>query len=485
MPFHIIRNDITKVHADAIVNTANPEPVYAGGTDAAVYRAAGEKRLLAERKKIGHIEPGEVAVTRAFRLPAKFIIHTVGPAWMDGNHGEYELLASCYRKSLLIARQLGCRSIAFPLISTGVYGFPKEKALEIALEQFSAFLQADGAEDEEPLSGSKRGAVSRSSYGHARTVETDSSGDEDEMDITLVVFDRKAFDLSSVLVEEVRQFIDENYVEERHEQEYGWKDPYSEELREIEIRRRRNLPFGGGRFGRSEDSFVEEAESAYPKGSEISAPAAHMDGETFFHQAPSLREETLSEDGPREMPGPLFSGIEESRPAASRRSADREKTGREKADRRKTDQEKADRRKADQKKAGRAESANRPKPQRTLQEVMAQMGESYQECLLRLIDERSLKDSQVYKRANIDRKLFSKIRCNPSYTPGRRTAIALAIALELNMDEMTDLLRRAGIALSPGSKFDLIIRYCVENRIYDTMKINAILFDYDQPLLGG
>ena len=113
------------------------------------------------------------------------------------------------------------------------------------------------------------------------------------------------------------------------------------------------------------------------------------------------------------------------------------------------------------------------------------MGESYQECLLRLIDERSLKDSQVYKRANIDRKLFSKIRCNPSYTPGRRTAIALAIALELNMDEMTDLLRRAGIALSPGSKFDLIIRYCVENRIYDTMKINAILFDYDQPLLGG
>ena len=125
MPFRIIRNDITKVRADAIVNTANPEPIFAGGTDSAIYHAAGARRLLAERKKIGYIEPGEAAVTKAFRLPAKFIIHTVGPAWVDGNHGEFELLASCYRKPLLLASHLGCRSIAFPLISTGVYGFPK------------------------------------------------------------------------------------------------------------------------------------------------------------------------------------------------------------------------------------------------------------------------------------------------------------------------------------------------------------------------
>ena len=141
MPFQIIRNDITKVRADAIVNTANPRPIYAGGTDAAVYLAAGPEALLAERRKIGRISPGEAAVTPAFALPAEYIIHTVGPVWEGGGRGEYDLLASCYRKSLLLARQLGCRSIAFPLISTGVYGFPRDKALEIALSEISAFLE--------------------------------------------------------------------------------------------------------------------------------------------------------------------------------------------------------------------------------------------------------------------------------------------------------------------------------------------------------
>lgn len=133
MPFKIIRNDITRVRADAIVNTANPEPCYASGTDAAVYTAAGADELLAERKKIGSISPGEAAVTAAFQLPANYIIHTVGPAWIDGKHGEYDILRSCYRKSLLLADQLGCESIAFPLIATGVYGFPKDQALDIAL----------------------------------------------------------------------------------------------------------------------------------------------------------------------------------------------------------------------------------------------------------------------------------------------------------------------------------------------------------------
>lgn len=479
MPFHIIRNDITKVHADAIVNTANPEPVYAGGTDAAVYRAAGEKRLLAERKKIGVIRPGEIAVTPAFRLHAKYIIHTVGPVWVDGAHREFDLLASCYRKSLLISRQLGCRSIAFPLISTGVYGFPKDKALEIALEEFSAFLREDGGEDKDILSaGSRRRdddsppapgrgsneAKESFSPGGETAWNADTSGEQDEMDITLVVFDRKAYDLSSALVKDVRQFIDENYVEERHAQEYGWRDPCSEEMREIELRRRRNMPFGNLLPGRADDAFVGEAESTYSEDAGSPEPGSFMDGGNFFDQPAPMQEEDIPES-PQGTSRPAFSRVEASQPPAARRSAGREKT--------------------DRKKAGRAEAAKRPKPQRTLQEVMAQVGESFQERLLRLIDERQLKDSQVYKRANIDRKLFSKIRCNPSYTPGRRTAIALAIALELNMDEMTDLLRRAGIALSPGSKFDLIIRYCVENRIYDTMKINAILFDYDQPLLGG
>ena len=171
MPFQIIRHDITKVHADAIVNTANPRPEYGGGTDYAVYQAAGAEALLAERKKIGRIAVGEANVTPAFRLNAKYIIHTVGPIWVDGEHREFENLASCYRKSLNLAQQLGCESIAFPLISTGTYGFPKDKALQIALDTVREFLTYS------------------------------------EMQVILVVFDRKAYELSAELGQDVRRFI--------------------------------------------------------------------------------------------------------------------------------------------------------------------------------------------------------------------------------------------------------------------------------------
>lgn len=427
MPFQIIRNDITKVRADAIVNTANPEPVFAAGTDAAVYRAAGEKKLLAERRKIGRLAPGEAAVTPAFRLHARYIIHTVGPVWIDGEHGELATLASCYRKSLLLANRLGCRSIAFPLISTGVYGFPRDRALEIALAEFSAFLQTEsGRETEEP--GKEEAA---------------------EMEITLVVFDRSAFDLSAGLVENVRQYIDENYVGEAHAREYGSGDlrrnegrGFLSESRRIEIRRRRQ---DAGWFSTEE--------------------TAGQPGEGKAYREPGLTEEVEEFDLYPGSPSTSFMLREESAPEKA--SARRAVSGKEPAPVRKE-----------------ARAGGGRQPKRSLQEVMSRVGESFQECLLRMIDERNLKDSEVYKRANIDRKLFSKIRCNPSYTPGRRTAIALAIALELNLDEMTDLLRKAGIALSPGSKFDLIIRYCVENRIYNIIEINAILFDYDQELLG-
>ena len=132
MPFKIIRNDITKVNADVIVNTANPKPVIGGGTDRAIYEAASSKQLLEQRQKIGHIKRGEVAVTDAFDLKAKYIIHTVGPTWVDGKHNEFAVLENCYLNSLKKATELKCESIAFPLISTGVYGFPKDKALQIA-----------------------------------------------------------------------------------------------------------------------------------------------------------------------------------------------------------------------------------------------------------------------------------------------------------------------------------------------------------------
>lgn len=184
MPFKIVRNDITKVKADAIVNTANPNPICASGTDLAIYEAAGKKQLLAERRKIGKIARGDVAVTGAYQLQAKYIIHTVGPVWEDGKNHEFDTLESCYRKSLQEAVELKCESIAFPLISTGVYGFPKDKALQIAVSVFSEFLT------------------------------------ENEMQIILVVFDKKSFQLSGQIVGEIDSYIDANYIRESHKKEY-------------------------------------------------------------------------------------------------------------------------------------------------------------------------------------------------------------------------------------------------------------------------
>ena len=120
----------------------------------------------------------------------------------------------------------------------------------------------------------------------------------------------------------------------------------------------------------------------------------------------------------------------------------------------------------------------------SLEEAMRHVGESFREHLFRLIDERGLSDATVYKKANLDRKLFSKIRCNANYKPQKKTVLALAVALELSLDETTDLLRSAELALSPGSKGDLIIVYCIEHRIYDVIKINSLLFDYGQIQLG-
>ena len=380
MPFQIIRNDITKVHVDAIVNTANPEPVYASGTDGAVYMAAGADQLLKERRRIGQLRTGEAIVTKAFQLPAKYIIHTVGPSWWDGSHGEFEDLASCYRKSLYLAEQLGCKSIAFPLISTGVYGFPKDRALEVALKEISGFLSASDA----------------------------------EMDVFLVVFDRKAYDLSASLIDDVRNFIDENYVAEKEKEEYLWGSADVELADRRERRRTESKPNWELPFPKEQSQYMsssealmrddEEAEDEYPYEEMACSPA--LPSPAPFHVTGSLAD------------------------------------------------------------------------------VMQHVGETFQEHLFRLIDERGLSDATVYKKANLDRKLFSKIRCNANYKPQKKTVLALAVALELSLDETTDLLRSAELALSPGSKGDLIIVYCIEHRIYDVIKINSLLFDYGQIQLG-
>ncbi len=441
MPFQIIRNDITKVHADAIVNSANPRPVYGSGTDSAVYQAAGAEKLLAERKKIGPIPRGEVAVTPAFDLPAKYIIHTVGPVWEDGAHKELEQLASCYRKSLLIAKQLGCGSIAFPLISTGVYGFPKDKALSVALETIADFLDDN----------------------------------DNEMEITLVVFDKRAFDLSSDLTADVSQFIDDPYVEQQNEEEYAFARPsvgaggyarknFRQRMLEERRRRRRAEALQREEELREEALWEEELQEEMLQEADegLMKPSAAQDAPMM---APS------SGQG---APGMMPAAAQEApmAPSSAQKAPARPSAPAPKADRVESPEP-----------APKKDSWS--KKRKTLDEILAGSGESFRDCLLRLIDERGLKDPTVYKRANVDRRVFSKIRNSEDYLPKKATALAFAIALELNLDQTKDLIGKAGLALSDSNKTDLIIEYCIDNRIYNIFDVNALLFEYDQPSIGG
>ncbi|MBR6391635.1 MAG: macro domain-containing protein [Lachnospiraceae bacterium] len=361
MAFKIIRNDITKVVADAIVNTANPDPIYASGTDGAIYEAAGADELLAERRKIGEMRIGQAGYTPAFNLAAKYIIHTVGPAWDGGNCGELDSLRQCYENSLKLADELKCRSIAFPLISTGVYGFPKDKALQTAISVFSEFLS------------------------------------DHEMEIILVVFDKKSFEVSGQIFDDIDAFIDENYVTDQIDEEYGGADVF--------------------------EAISEPADS---------------------HAA------TPTDEPPRRRFGAsLFMGRSEKASAPMMSMAAIPST-----------------------------------PAHTLDEAVSHISDTWQESLLHLIDAKGYTDVDVYKRANVDRKLFSKIRSNTNYQPRKITAVAFALALELNLDETRDMLARAGYALSPSSKFDLIIEYFIDHEVYDTYTINLALFEHGQPLLG-
>lgn len=329
MPFEIVRNDIVNMKVDAIVNTANPRPIIGAGTDKAVHDKAGARLLLA-RKEIGNIVVGEAAITPAFDLDANYVIHTAGPIWKDGRSGEEELLASCFRSSLGIAKKKDCESIAFPLISTGSYGFPKPIALQIAVREISSFLM------------------------------------ENEMQIYLVVFEKQSFELSEKLFKSVSSYIDANYVSDKMNLEYGTSKV-----------RRRNY----------EDMLLHE--SSY----EITSKMPNLDG------------------------------------------------------------------------------------------MLNNLDRGFSETLLDLIDRTGKKDSEIYKKANVDRKLFSKIRNNVNYKPSKATALAFAIALELSMDETDDLLARAGIALSQSNKFDVIVRYFIENKKYDIFELNSVLFEFDQPLI--
>ena len=333
MPFKIVRNDITHMAVDAIVNTANPKPVVGSGTDSMIHSKAGPG-LLQARQAVGAIQPGCAAVTPAFDLQAKYVIHTVGPVWDGGGYGEEESLRSCYDNSLKLAVENNCKSIAFPLISSGNYGFPKDKALQIAIAAFSAFLT------------------------------------EHEMQIYLTVFDRDAFRLSEKLFSHVESYIDQHYVDACAVENYS-------------LPRRQNL--------RTERMLRSEC---------------------LLHSV-----------------------------AGSKAT--------------------------------------------TLEEALKAADIGFSEALLQLIDKTGTKDSEIYKKANLSKQHFSQIRNNPDYKPTKATALALALALELDLEQTKELIGRAGYALTNSSKFDLIIRFFIEQKNYNIVEINIVLFEHDQSWLGA
>ena len=355
MPFEIVRNDIVNMQVDAVVNTANPNPVIGSGVDSGIHKKAGHE-LLTARQKIGCIDFGDAVMTSGFGLDAKYVIHTVGPIWVDGNHGEEKILSSCYRKSLALAKEQGCESIAFPLIATGNYGFPKPLALQIAVREISSFLL------------------------------------ENEMQIYLVVFGKEAFALSEKLFKSVSSYIDENYIRSKTLDEYGPEKTYAARLERRRIRERR----------KQSDRIREDM---YPS---------------------QALEECLAM--PAMAPAPM----------------DSDDWG----------------------------------------QLLKDLDAGFSETLLKLIDRSGKKDSEIYKKANVDRKLFSKIRNNMDYKPSKTTALAFAFALELDVDETKDFIGRAGFALSHSSKFDVIVEYFLVNRNYNVFELNEVLFAFDQPLIG-
>ena len=331
MPLEIVRNDITKMKVDAIVNAANESLLGGGGVDGAIHRAAGSG-LLAECRMLGGCKTGKAKITGGYNLPAKYVIHTVGPVYEDGKHGEKDLLESCYRESLALAKERNCETVAFPLISSGVYGYPKDQALKVAVDVIGDFLL------------------------------------ENDMTVYIVIFDKAAYKISEKLFSDIAEYIDDNYVDEH-------TDYRRESMR-------------------------------------MNAPMQSIMADEICECKALFTEEDLDSK-------------------------------------------------------------------------LKQIDESFSQMLLRKIDEKGMTDAECYKKANIDRKLFSKIRSDVHYKPSKPTAIAFAISLELSLDETEDMLRKAGFALSHSNKFDIIIEYFISKGNYNIFEINEALFAFDQSLLGA
>ena len=346
MPFLMIRNDITKVAADAIVNPANRNLLQGSGTSRAIYQAAGEQELTAACEAIGHCDLGRAVCTPAFGLPAKYIFHAVCPAWQGGGFGEAEQLAGAYHSALELAAEYHCESVAFPLLSSGNYGYPKEQAFRIAVDTITQYVM------------------------------------EHDLTVYLVLYDRHSLAVSRKLFASVEEYIDDHYVAQ------------NDESYQFDRRRRESVERRRWRLEEEATPMLETAAAPPPP-------------------------------------------------------------------------------------------ATTPMAARSLEHLMDNLGESFTTRLLRLIDERGLKDSTVYKQSNISRQHFSKIQCNRDYNPKKKTVLAFAVGLHLSEDETIDLLKSAGYAFSDGSKRDWIVRYCLEHKIYNINQVNTLLFEYNQEQLGA
>ena len=381
MPFKIVRNDITKMNTEAIVNTANDHPTVGTGCDCAVYRAAGYDELLAYRQKeIGFVKEGDAFITPGLRLQAKYIIHAVSPLYRDGMQGEEEKLRSCYRKSLAIAAEHGIKSISLPLISTGGFGYPREEGMRIAADEIHAFLLTH------------------------------------EMMIYLVVFDSGATRLGEHIYLDLEEYIDQNYVNQKYGEEY---DAGLGEAPEDGRFRRYGDRTAGRRLRR--DVFKD------------AVPGAYMP-----------------------MPGMAMPQAQPAEPKKKKLSGFKKKDKYEDA-------------------LENLEDA--------LTERMKHMSDTFPQYLMYLIELKGMESTEVYKRAIIDRKVFSKIRNNPDYHPKKITALCLCIGARLNLDESRDLLARAGYALSPCDKTDIIFSYFIEHEIYDMIELDIQLEEHGLPCI--
>ncbi len=431
MPFKIVRNDITQMTTDAIVNTANTHPTVGPGCDRAVYKAAGYSKLLEYRAAhIGEVPEGEAFITPGFNLKAKYIIHAVSPLFKDGSQGEEIKLRACYRNSLAIAAREKLKSIAFPLISTGSFGYPREEGMRIAIDEIHSFLLTH------------------------------------EMMIYLVVFNEKATAMGRSIDPELEAYIDQNYVSEKEEEEYGRvarQDSrpgfgYDREEYDRTARERAEYSSAVDQTAKSEKSRrkVKRPAEKYEEASRIEMPHAEDAAPGIPREKKPSKASLRKAEPPVDFVGKLrpIEGLASKKltldePFGTAMSIDEEDAAYEELERK---------------------LANR----------MEHLSDTFQEYLFFLIGQKGLKNSDVYKASIVDKKVFSKIKNNRNYHPQKNTALRLCIGAHLNLDEATDLLQRAGYALSPCDKTDVIFKFYIENEYYDIIGLDIALEEYGQ-----